>query len=312
MWRSTVLGVRYGNAPDPGCCFIINGNGKVLASFRGNHINGPWGATSSKNGIYIYIYYDNSHKLFICICCNTLCRNILTHCLLSLPHRYLYISICWSTADGSITIWMSNVLTTNNGYIARYMLRLPKDNDHWESGTSDSILGSLGEATILVSGIESQPETGGIQIGAVGPSGLAYDSKHDRLYYCDTMGNGIFYIEHAKGCTSDCVTKQFVNCPGNGECNRPRGLNFIRTPLKKYEHDLIVANGADANLVQYNIETGFVANKTILVTIDGDTDPASGFLYNALTVPVDGDHVRVAYNDAHFNTIFFLDSFKAK
>jgi hypothetical protein len=38
------------HADEPGCCLVINDEGKVVATFRGNGINGPWGAISHREG----------------------------------------------------------------------------------------------------------------------------------------------------------------------------------------------------------------------------------------------------------------------
>jgi len=260
--------------PFPGCCLIINDAGKILATFRGNGINGPWGGTS-------YIYEDKYSKTY------------------------------------TVTLFLSNVLgpigsplTNNNGNVVRYIFELPNNDNDWQSGYDDNNVGTLGKHTLMISNLISFPIN--ISIGSVGPSGLAFLSSNNNLIIADTLGGGktssesgdgrLLKIKNALQCTSQtCSSSTFSSC-SEDECYNPIGINWSQNAHKSF--DLLVANGGDGNLIQYN------ANGAEICFFIGDAD-GGGTLFNIVSIPTsnDNDKRQVAYVDDAQNDVMFLSSY---
>lgn len=198
----------------PGCCLVINNAGHVVASFRGNGINGPWGATT-------FLRESNDDLI-----------------------ATLFLSNVLGPSD--------NPNTVNQGVVTRYTFQVPSSDEDWASGTSNAHTGTLGSFTTLATNIDSTPLT--ISSGTVGPSGLAYSSAHDNLFVAGTMSGPqgtLFAIANPLTCSfseGSCHLQTFANC-GVNLCNGPIGINLTPTPIGRI--DLLVANGQDGNLVQY-------------------------------------------------------------
>jgi len=254
-------GTKY--PPFPGCCLIINDAGTVLATFRGNGINGPWGATS-----YITEYNDVTKvTLFI--------SNVLGP--------------------------SNSVLTNNNGMVSRYKFELPDNDNDWVSGSDDHIVGTLGNHTVMIDDLNSTPVT--ISAGTVGPSGLAFLPNDNILIVADTLGGTsdegrLLKINNALLCDyHNCAMNTLFSSCGTNQCFNPIGINWAN-----HYRALLVANGGDGNLVQYNKQG------TEICHIIGDAD-GGGILFNVVSIPAGNEKHQVAFVDDSQNNVMFLSAF---
>jgi uncharacterized protein (TIGR03118 family) len=130
---------------------------------------------------------------------------------------------------------------------------------------------------------------------ALGPTGLAYDAKHDILYVASTEDNEIFAIPHAKDRSSDAGMGQLVY-QDSAHLHGPLGL--VLAP----SGDLITANGDGVNpdpnqpseLVEFTPSGQFVGQFSI------NANPDAGF---GLALTDAGGVLRLAAVDDDMNTL---------
>ncbi|HEY4009143.1 MAG TPA: hypothetical protein VGM11_03250 [Acidobacteriaceae bacterium] len=166
--------------------------------------------------------------------------------------------------DGSlVTLFVTNVLngtvaaggeTVNGGTVVRLLLST--------AGPRPFVL----EEAVIGSGFPERTDPAALVIG---PTGVAFDGKTGTLYIADSLNNRITAIPNALFRFFSAGTG--VTVSSGGSLNDPLGLTIAPN------HDVIVANGDDGNLVEINPSTGQqVATK--LVDSSG-SPPGSGALF---------------------------------
>ena len=176
-------------------------------------------------------------------------------------------------------VFVSNVL---NGTVTRINLDIPKGGKPMV--TSE---------TQIASGYSHQIVQAEL---AIGPTGLAYDAKHDILYVASTGDNEIFAISDARDRTNDAGTGNLVY-QDNTHLHGPLGL--VLAP----NGDLITGNGDGVNpdpnqpseLVEFTPSGRFVGQFSI------DTSPDGPF---GLAVTNAGGALRLAAVDDNTNQRF--------
>jgi len=142
-------------------------------------------------------------------------------------------------------VFVSNVLS---GTVTRIELSIP------QGGTP-----TVESMTQIASGYAIRTDPAAL---VVGPTGLAFDSKHDVLYVASTGDNAIFAISNAERSTSDHGTGRLI-VQNDPNLHGPLGL--VIAP----NGDLILSNGdaqnpnpADANqLVEFTPKGGKISNR---------------------------------------------------
>lgn len=170
----------------PGCCLVINSNGDVLASFRGNGINGPWAATS--------VLHGGSTDI---------------------------VTVFISNVLGPT----GNPNAVNQGKVERYTFVLPGQHLGWRNGIGTTNPGTLGRAYTLANGFVSTPVsiTSGT-VGPSGLAYSTLRDRLYIAGTLEGTNGKIFYVENPLRC-SPCTLKTFAVCaPGN--CNGPIGINM--------------------------------------------------------------------------------------
>jgi hypothetical protein len=151
------------------------------------------------------------------------------------------------------SIYVANVLS---GTISRIDVKIPA---HGSNVTITS-------ATQIASGYAHRPDPAAFLLG---PTGLAYDAKHDTLYVASTADNEIFAVNKASKIQSGTGTGSVVYAD-QAHLHGPLGLAFAPNG------DLITANGdainTDANqsseLVEFTRKGKFVAQLQVNPTAD--------------------------------------------
>jgi hypothetical protein len=163
--------------------------------------------------------------------------------------------------DDFAQVFVSNVLS---GTVTRIDMSTP------DGGTPSVIA-----MTQIASGYTHRTDPTAL---VVGPTGLAFDAEHERLYVASTADNAIFVIRDAGDTHSDAgMGMPFVQ--NDPHLHGPLGM--VRAP----NGDLIVANGDAVNpggtpndLVEFDRHGNFVANFQI------DTGPPGAAFGVALTI----------------------------
>jgi hypothetical protein len=171
-------------------------------------------------------------------------------------------------------VFVSNVL---NGVVTRIDLTIPK--------VGDPIVQSY---TRIASGYLTRPDSAAL---VVGPTGLAYDAKHDRLYVASTGDNAIFSISDAADRTRDAGMGHLVYMD-DAHLRGPLGL--VLAP----NGDLITSNGDAVNgdptqpseLVEFTPGGKFVGQFSI--------DPSQGAAFGLAVSDVGGLLRLAAVEDA--------------
>jgi uncharacterized protein (TIGR03118 family) len=177
-------------------------------------------------------------------------------------------------------VFVSNVLS---GTVTRIDLRIPPH--------SNPIVES---ETMIASGYAHRTDPSAV---VVGPTGLAYDAKHDILYVASTADNEIFAISDAKDRKSDGGTGRLV-VKDNTHLHGPLAL------LLAPNGDLITANGDAVNpdskqpseIVEFTPRGKFVGQISL------NPGPDAGFGI-ALQFAAPDSQIRFAAVDDNTNTV---------
>lgn len=155
---------------------------------------------------------------------------------------------------GFARVFVSNVLS---GTVTRLDLAIP------QHGTNVRVL----HMTQIASGYGHRPDPAAL---VVGPTGLAYDARHDLLYVASTDDNAIFSIPHA-GQTHHDAGKGSLVYSDNAHLRGPLGL------VQQPNGDLITTNGDAVNadptqpseIVEFTPTGHFVGQMPVNNTAEG-------------------------------------------
>jgi len=177
-------------------------------------------------------------------------------------------------------VFVSNVLS---GTVTRLDLSIP---EHGDQVTVDSM-------TQIASGYAHHGDPAAFEIG---PTGLAYDAKHDVLYVASTGDNTIFSISHAGVRQTDAGMGQVVY-QDNSHLRGPLGL--VLAP----NGDLITTNGDAVNgdPMQPSEIVEFTKSGQFVGQIPVDASGQGGAF--GIALEVEGDDVRVAAVDDITNSL---------
>lgn len=179
-------------------------------------------------------------------------------------------------SSGTAQVFLSNVLS---GTISRIDIRYtPNDIDV--------------SAIVLASGFSHRTDPAAIVLG---PSGLAFDAKHDTLYVASSTDNAIYQIRDAADAKSKVSATLFL-----------QDLTHLHGPLDIAllpNGHLLVDNSDGSNvdpnqpseLVEYNQEGQFLAQMPV--------DPNNGGAFGLAIKRLDEDVIRLAAVDDNTNTL---------
>jgi sugar lactone lactonase YvrE len=183
--------------------------------------------------------------------------------------------------QGSLAqVFVSNVLS---GTVTRIDLKIPK--------SGPPIVQSM---TQVATGYIHRPDPNAL---LVGPTGLAFDAKHDILYVASTGDNAIFAIPNALFAQNDFGTGTMIYQDAV-HLHGPLGL--VLAP----NGDLIAANGdaviANANQVNELVEFTPTGHFVAQVPVDFSGTPGGAF---GIALGTFGNEVRFAAVDDNLNAV---------
>jgi hypothetical protein len=183
------------------------------------------------------------------------------------------------------SIYLANVLS---GTISRIDVKIPAHGNNV----------TITNATLIASGYAHRPDPAAFLLG---PTGLAYDAKHDTLYVASTADNEVFAVKKASKIQNGTGTGSVVYADQT-HLHGPLGLAFAPNG------DLITANGDAINpdpnqsseLVEFSRKGKFVAQLQV--------NPAAGAAFG-LAVASSEEGARLAAVD---DVLSQLDIFAAR
>jgi DNA-binding beta-propeller fold protein YncE len=170
-----------------------------------------------------------------------------------------------------------NGSTVNEGTVVRMLLE-----------ASDDKIEVL-QSTVVGSGFPERTDPAALVIG---PTGLAFDSRHGILYVADSLNNRIAAIPNALFRFTSAGIGKTISV--NGFLNDPLGLALAPNG------NILAANGNDGNIVEIEPDGDQVSEK--LVDSTGGPPPGGGTLFGLAVV----DNVGLYFVDDGSNTLNLL------
>lgn len=152
------------------------------------------------------------------------------------------------------------------------------------------------------------PINGGAPGSILGPSGLQYESKHDRLYIVDGTNNTVYALRHVSTIPAGGIT--VTGTSFSGPFRQRARVVFSGPPLNGPISSALLANGhlvlgntLDANGKNLMVEV--TSHGRLLFVRNVDTG-AAGSIFGMVATGRDADDTKLYFNDDNMNTVQVL------
>ncbi|KAK9813755.1 hypothetical protein WJX73_007143 [Symbiochloris irregularis] len=250
----------------PGCCMIVNNQGKIVATYSGNGINGPWGMAvqSDNDGDNFYVWLSN------------------------------------------VLGQQNNPNDSNKGTVIRYHFKLPHSDGNWKSssGGNPGTIGQpttlfsgfhstpsgITGGTVGPAGLAFSQQSGCLVVMGTVSGTPAQAGKMYKI--CNAKQTGGGQRQDLKQCQGAPTP---FKC-GNG-CNGPIGANFIAPGI------FAQANGQDGCINAYN-ENGNLLGSVLIDGNPANGNPGQGNLFNLIAISQSSNNPSLLIVDDGQNAAF--------
>jgi hypothetical protein len=155
------------------------------------------------------------------------------------------------------------------------------------------------------------PVNGGPPGSILGPSGLQYDRRHDRLYVVDGQNNSVTTIDKVSGLHAGCLKVKAKGMRFDGHCAAQARVLFSGPPLNGPISSALLFNGA---IVIGNTLDPTGKNLMIEINPGGHVQAvrnvdtgASGALFGMVATGTNAANTKLYFNDDNSNNLQVLE-----